>query len=302
MIFDFFKVLFTGKQKEPVEVQPEPIEPVDTGTLEATLQDIPMQPPVVVPKKPPVKNKKAAIMDTTPKEPTMAEIFFVVIDTTGRVEAKAFKPGLQNVYFIFANDEENAKQIVLSTFRRRPDLMSQLQFSIKATRLSAIVKTVRPGANFWTYIPFGGQRQPGQQSVPPDPSKLLRQDEYGQASSQAYIPEAPIGGEEITPDDLRGVQFSGADGRVLNKIRGSAAPLPEEAPPMTPYQESTAVKQLSDTNNALLQQNAQMMAQMQTMMAAIAAQNAPKTKRGKAAPATAPAAVVDGPDIPVSEG
>jgi len=302
MIFDFFKVLFTGKQPQPVEQKPEAVVPVDTGTLEATLHDIPMQPPVIAAKKTPVKNKKAAIIDTTQKEQTMPEIFFVAIDTTGRVEAKAFKPGLQNVYFIYANDEDNAKQIVLSTFRKRPDLMSQLQFSVKATRLSAIVKTVRPGANFWTYIPFGGQRQPGQQSVPPDPAKLLRQDEYGQASSQAYIPDAPIGGEEITPDDLRGVQFSGADGKVLNKLRGTAAPLPEEAPPMTPYQESTAVKQLSDTNNALLQQNAAMMAQMQQMMAAIAAANAPKPKRGKAAPAATPEAVVDGPDIPTAEG
>jgi hypothetical protein len=72
---------------------------------------------------------------------------------------------------------------------------------------------------------------------------------------------------------------------------------------MMPAQEYDAVKQLSETNSALLQQNAQMMQQMQQMMAAIAAQNAPKPKRGKAGPAApAPAAVVDGPDIPTAEG
>lgn len=275
MIFDFFSVLFKKTESTQVTSKNDDIDVLETIDNEDTIiKKIPQQI-----KKQVVKTKKHDIIQTTQKDINMAEIFLVVIDTTGRVEAKNFQPGVQNFYFIYANDEDNAKQIVLSTFRKKPHIVSQLQFAVKATRLSSIIKTVGQGSNFWTYVPFGGQRQPGQQGIPPKPEALLRTDEYGNPSAQAFTPTQPIGGEEITQEDLRGVQFSGADANVLNKIRGqSSVPLNEEAPPMTHHQESVAVKQMADTNAALLQQNQAMMAQMAQMMAVMAS-NQPKSRK-----------------------
>jgi hypothetical protein len=309
MIFDFFKVLF-NKQPAPIEVVSEPEETVNIqGLLEGSekrggVNDPPTKPKPAIsppPQKSATKSKKTVIIEEpTLKDINMAEIFLVVIDTTGRVEAKNFQPGIQNFYFIYANDEQTAKQIVLYTFRQRPGMMDQLSNATKATRLSSIVKTVGQGSNFWTYVPFGGQRQPGQQGVPPKPEALLRVDQYGNPSSQAFTPAAPVGGEVITPEDLRGVQFNGADGQVLNKLRGPVEPIPEEAPPMTPHQESIAVKQMADANAALLQQNQAMMAQMAKMMETMTAAQAQPAKRGRKA-ATAPAAPLADSDAPRAE-
>lgn len=285
MIFDFFKVLLSNKPKEQDLVIEEPIENENEKiVLSEQYKNI------LENKLPPIKskqkstnnidkNKKPVTIEST-KEITMSEIFLVVIDTTGRVEAKNFQQGIQNFYFIHASDEETAKQIVLSTFRKRPHLVSQLQYSVKATRLSSIVKTVGPGANFWTYVPFGGQRQPGQQGVPPKPEQLLRPDQYGQPSAANYVPSAPIGGEEITANDLRGVQFNGADAALLNKGRPAAAPLPEEAPPLSAEQEY-AVKQMADQNKSLMEQNKQIMEQMASMQQIVAAlaANQPKSRK-----------------------
>jgi hypothetical protein len=292
MIIDFFKVLL--RKQSPKEDILEPIETIEE-TIEETIIEptTPTTPTTThkpLPKKQVITSKKLVIIEEpTRKDTDMAEIFLVVIDTTGRMESKNFQPGIQNFYFIYANDEQTAKQIVLYTFRQRPGMMDQLSNATKATRLSSICKTVGQGANFWTYIPFGRQRQPGQQGVPPNPESLLRNDQYGNPSSQAFTPTAPVGGEVVTADDLKGVQFSGADAKLINKLRGPADPLPEEAPPMMPQQESVAVKQLADANNALMQQNQQMMAQMAKMMETLSANQPAKRGRKPAVQPTPPA-------------
>jgi hypothetical protein len=296
MFWKFIKVLFDDP-KDPEPVVEEPAEtPVFTEEQPTPIETPPPPKPKAKPApqaKPINKPKIPAIIeeDQQSKEHDMAEIYLVVIDTTGRVEAKNFPPAIQNFYFIFAQDEEQAKGIVLHTFRSRPALVAQLQYSVKATKLAAITRGIGPGSNFWTYVPFGNQRQPGQQGIMPSPDKLLKPNQYGEASSQTYIPQAPVGGEQITPDDLKGVQFDAADARVINKLRPqNAAPIPEEAAPLTPEQEAIA---------QLVEQNKAMMAKMEAMMSASAAPAPAKRVRTKTGPApAAPTDVPTGPAAP----
>lgn len=290
----YLKILFNDNKKEqpikeapkklvvPEEQPEEQLDVVEEEIFEEEeqeiikVEDIPVTPTKVVnkPKIPVIIDDRYKL-----KEQSMAEIFLVVIDTNGRPEAKNFQPGIQNFYFIHANDENEAKNIVLSTFRSRPHLVAQLQFAVKATRLTSVIKTVGQGSNFWTYVPFGHQRQPGQQALPPNPDKLLRPDQYGQPSAQNYTAPAPVGGEQITEEDLRGVQFDAADAKVINKLRNPTgapiAPLPEEAPPATPEQQ--------DTINKLLAQNQAMMEQMKKMTDQMAAAQAQPTRSRRVA-------------------
>ena len=250
-MWSFFKVLLSGKPSNDEELS-------DSDNINPSLEHGDTEPryiPKVNKEHKKVKEKVIINKEQPIKETHMAEVFLVVVDTTNRPEAKNFAQGIQNFYFVYANDEELAKGIVLHTFRSRPELVSQLQYCVKATRLSAIVKGLGPGSNFWTYVPFGRQRAPGQQAVLPNPDALLRNDEYGNPSSRTYVPPAPIGGEEITEEDLKKVQFSGADGKVLNKLRNPTGkpvePLPEELPPPSPEVAALTAQ----------------MAQMQAMMA-----------------------------------
>lgn len=294
---DFFKVLL-GLNPKPAS---QPKETVVVETVE-TLKPIEQKPPqspknIEVKEKSQIPKPQNIIKKVTkpviieePKEQNMAaEIFLVVIDTNGRPECTNFPQAIQNFYFIYANDEETAKGIVLHTFRSRQALLAQLQYATKATRLSSIVKSIGPGHNFWTYVPFGRQRSPGQQAIIPNPEALLKPDEYGNPSSKQYTPQAPTGGEEITADDLKGVQFNPADGKVMNKLRSNGqpvAPIDEEMPPVSP--EVAAL-------------NAQM-AQMQAMMTQLvqaqqANQRPARSSRKKASPTT-PEPPVDGEATP----
>jgi hypothetical protein len=291
-MLDFFKVLFGSKKliiplKDKDEDEEKSLVNLSSND-NINLPIIPPKPNIISkPQKPLAVTKKTDIIDTTIKDIIMSEIFLVVIDTTGRVEAKNFQPGVQNFYFVFATDEQTAKHIVLSTFNKRPGMMDQLVNGTKATRLQSIVKNMGQGSNFWTYVPFGGQRQPGQQGIPPSPDKLLRNNEYGSPSSQAYVPSAPVGGEEITADDLRGVQFSGADGKIMNKLRsGTGVSIDEEAPPLNPEQQ-IMMGAVQEQNKMLADQNKAMMEQMTTMMALVKATAsqvavAPKGRKAKA--------------------
>ena len=234
----------------------------------------------------------------------MAEIFLVVLDASGRTNFKALTQQFQNFYFVFANDEAKAKEMVLYSFmrsQRRPSdqLINEIQAALKATRLSAMLRNMNEKNNFWTYIPFGRRPGAGQQAVVPDPSKLVRpgdpQDPEA-TSARNYVPEAPASGVEVTEADLRGVQFSGADGTVLNKFRkpqDQVAQIPEEGPMMTPEQENM-VKSMADQNKLLMQQNQAMMEQMTKMVSMVNAAQAPapKSRRKAAAPPVDPPAPV----------
>ncbi len=86
----------------------------------------------------------------------MAEKFLVLIDTTGRPEVKdkGLKGGLKNFYFILANDADQARQMVLSTFARAPGVISQLQNSVKVIPLEKIAPHVNEKSAIWSYIPL----------------------------------------------------------------------------------------------------------------------------------------------------
>lgn len=86
----------------------------------------------------------------------MSEKFLVILDTTGRPEVKdrGLKGGLKNFYFILANDEAQARQMVLSTFSRAPSIMAQIQNSIRVIPLDKIAPHVNEKAVVWSYIPL----------------------------------------------------------------------------------------------------------------------------------------------------
>jgi len=289
MIFDFFKVLFKkDAQKTQQQNQVVDNEPIEINEAYKP----PVQKPSSIQQKKIInkpKVKSDIINETSLKEINMAEIFLVTIDTTGRPEAKGFVGGLQDFYFVFAQSDTDAKNIVLSTFRSRPGMMDQLQNATKATRLGAILKMLGPGSNFWTYIPFGHQRQPGQQGIPPNPEKLLRSDEFGNPSSQAYVPPAPAGGEQITEDDLKGVQFSGADAKIMNKLRGSNPDAPglpgEETAPSA--EQNKTIDELKATNANLVATQMAIMEQMKSL-GEVVKTLAEKPKRTRKAPPSDP--------------
>jgi hypothetical protein len=315
MIFDFFKVLFKNKQGSPKEpAQEDTLETPDAVQL--VNMNVPEQtnePPKVTPAKviresqkpPSVKNippsnlKKDAIINNIPhKEPSMSEIFLVVLDATGRTNFKALTQNIQNFYFVYATDEARAKEMVLYSFlrsQRRPadQLINEIQAALKATRMSAILRNMNEQNNFWTYVPFGRKPGAGQQIVAPDPSRMVHHTDPNMpdaTSARAYVPAAPASGVEVTPDDLRGVQFSAQDGAVLNKLKATAnggkvpMPLTEDAPPLNPENEEV-VRQVKEQNNQLLEANKQMMAKMEAM---ITAMSQPKKRGRKPADETQP--------------
>lgn len=292
-MFDFFKVLFGGSPKIPEETDEELVQEPEQEQKE------PVKEPVKEPQKVPIKKPKVPVVVPTPQKnikkvvkeviieeqkelDMVAEIFLVVIDTNGRPECSNFSPGIQNFYFIHALDETQATTIVLETFKQRPALRAQLQYATRATRLSSIVRSVGPGHNFWTYVPIGRQRSPGQQGIPPKPEQLLRPDEFGNPSSTRYAPQAPIGGEQVSEDELKSVQFNGADGKIINKLRATGQPIPplnEELPPVSP-EVAALTEQMS--------QMKEMMAQM------IQANQKPARSVKKKAPEVTPEPPVDG--------
>jgi hypothetical protein len=297
MIFDFFKILFTSKKPEPIPPQEEELlgSVVAMPLTESPIKNAGVNPLPTKPKpniKPlPQSPQKDVIINVQPiKEHEMSDIFLVVLDASGRTNFKALTQNIQNFYFVHAQDETKAKEMVLYSFmrsqRRPPDqLINEIQAALKATRLSAILRNMNEQNNFWTYVPFGRRPGAGQQIAPPDPSKLVQHTDPMQpdaTSARAYVPSAPAGGVEITPEDLRGVQFSAQDGAVMNKLKAAAnggkpvAPLPEEAPPLNP-ENDLVVSQMQEQNRKLMEANMQMMQKMNEMMAAMT----PPKRRGR---------------------
>lgn len=95
----------------------------------------------------------------------MSNRYLVVIDTTGRSNAKAFSKGIQNFYFVYAADGETARQMVLASFRSRPELLAQLVPCVKATPIDQILRLLNDRENSWSYVPMAGVRAPGQQAT-----------------------------------------------------------------------------------------------------------------------------------------
>jgi hypothetical protein len=266
-MFDFFKILFFNDSPlDPhiTNIDDKKVSPKQTYNIDEVIEQ-----------KPKLNNQiklkeniisKPSIIHKH-KEQAMAEIFLVVIDTTGRVEAKNFQPGIQNFYFVYAENEQNAKDIVLSTFIKRPGLVGQLQYSTKATPLSIIIKNIGKGSNFWTYVPMGSQRQAGQQAAPPSPDKLLGQDMYGEQSAQAFTPTHVVS-EEITADELRGVQFSGEDAKIVNSFKNTNS--------QENNSQSDLVNEMLKQNKAMAEQNQLMMSQMLQLMSKVTTPASPE--------------------------
>lgn len=104
------------------------------------------------------------------KENDYMRKYLVVLDTTNRPEVKdkGLAGGLKNFYFVFAQDINEAKVKVLSTFARTPHIVEQIQYSLSVTPIEDILNVLGPELQLWSYIPFSrSQRFPGQKSVPP---------------------------------------------------------------------------------------------------------------------------------------
>lgn len=96
--------------------------------------------------------------------------YLVVLDTTNRPEVKdrGLSGGLKNFYFVYAEDINQAKIRVLSTFAKAPHIVEQIQYSLTVTPIDDILNTLSSNMPLWSYIPFSrAQRFPGQKSVPP---------------------------------------------------------------------------------------------------------------------------------------
>lgn len=178
--------------------------------------------------KPVIIEKRIPIMSD------MKNIYVVTLDTTNRPEAKkAFRrEGIQNFYFVYVNGpniEQNikkAQEIVLSTFSRNATVFNAVHYSIKATPLSYIIENLDERRNFWTYIPFGGQRMAGQQSVPIPPERLLKKNEYGLESAQnVNVPK---------PQSVNKQNSFNADEIVKKKMPQSDVQMPSDPSQMTP--------------------------------------------------------------------
>lgn len=101
------------------------------------------------------------------KENIGMTLYLVVLDTQNRPEVKdrGLQGGLKNFYLVRATTERQAQEKVLATFRN-PHVISQIQYSIKATPLKKIVDTIEDGM-LWSYVPFSqGTRAPGQKATP----------------------------------------------------------------------------------------------------------------------------------------
>jgi len=147
----------------------------------------------------------------------MSKKFLVIIDTTNRPSAKGFSKGIQNIYFVYANDDIMAKNMVLQTFRARPELLRQLEPCVRATNVDDILKHLSQRENSWSYIPIGGTRLPGQQvnvplANPEDPN-------YQRMADKDYSPPKPItySGQNDTVIDPRTVgPMNEKDAKLLN--------------------------------------------------------------------------------------
>ncbi len=175
----------------------------------------------------------------TERKPIMSQVnlnhvYVVTLDTTNRPEAKrVFKrEGIQNFYFVYVNgpnienNMKKAQEIVLSTFTKNAAVFNAVQYSIKATPLLYVIGGLDEKRNFWTYIPFGGQRMAGQQAVPVTPEMLLRKNQYGQETAQeVQIPK---------PQVVNKQNSFNADDIVKKKTPQPQLEMPSDPSQMTP--------------------------------------------------------------------
>lgn len=191
MLFNLFKKYFSSKnEKKPDKVDTNSIDsligisykhPVKEPTI--TLKSISDNKKEEIDKQKLLYNKKQG-------EEYMGEKYLVVLDTTNRPEVKdrGLQGGLKNFYFIYATTPDQAREIVLRSFARTPQILNQIQYSITITPLTKIVPLMDENNYFWSYIPLNkGQRAPGQRSTPP---------------SQKINPNNP---EEVIPMDPRDI-------------------------------------------------------------------------------------------------
>jgi len=161
----------------------------------------------------------------------MAKVYLVVIDTTNRQAAKGWSKGIQNFYFVYANDGKMAEQMVLASFAARPELRAQLVPCVKATALDSIVKLLNARENSWSYIPIGGVRAPGQQGVIPvaDPNDPV----YARMADKDFVPAPPrtYSGQNDTVVDPRQAGVLTEDDKALLTKK---APVPAPAVPGAP--------------------------------------------------------------------
>lgn len=243
-MFDFFKILFKSpeiRNPSPKVELPEPPIDIEQEVLKKeVIHDKIMKPLVVKKQLIPEKNK----------EIIMSEIYLVVIDTTGRPEAKGMTKGIQNFYFVYAADETQAKNLVFYTFRNNRSFMAQIETSVRATKLSAIVGGMNQQFNFWSFVPFSGQRRPGQQAFPPSQNSLegvvTGKDGEQKVSARGFDPytKVDVGNEEY------------AAKQTLSELKGVRTDFPQKAAaPATPTMPANMTPEQ-------MQMMMQMMAQM----------------------------------------
>lgn len=168
--FGSLKNFFTTKEKEVVQeiTSIDTIVGVKIGNPQTkpivTIQSITQEPKKDVVEKPkPAYNNEQGVSH-------MAERYLVVLDTTNRPEVKdrGLQGGLKNFYFVYATQPDQAREIVLRSFARTPQVLHQIQYSLTVTPMSKIIPLMNEQNYFWSYIPLNkSQRSPGQRSTPP---------------------------------------------------------------------------------------------------------------------------------------
>ena len=122
------------------------------------------------------------------------ETYLVVIDSTHMPSAKSLSKNIQNFYFIKANDSNMAKQMVINTFRQRPQIAADVTRCISATPIKAITDLLNERQNVWSYVPIGNVRAPGQQGTGAALQQIERLNEQGrtqEVSHRDYQPPKP---------------------------------------------------------------------------------------------------------------
>lgn len=146
--------------------------------------------------------------------------YIVTIDTTDRPSAKGFRPGIQNFYICIAPGEMEAKNLVLSTFRGRPDFLNQLLPCTSATPLESITKLLSPNQALWSYIPIGGVRAPGQQKLIPNPDSVVQHNPIinMQSTKENFTPSS----KQVAPPKTYDAQAT-LDMNEANKVAPAAS-------------------------------------------------------------------------------
>ena len=170
-MFGSLKKFFSAKPKKTEES----VDTTDIDALIGIRHNQPVTNPTLTLKaiennKKEVSNKEKPVYNNEQGVLSMSERYLVVLDTTNRPEVKdrGLQGGLKNFYFIFATTPDQAREIVLRSFARTPQILNQIQYSLTVTPLKSIIPLMDERNYFWSYIPLNkGQRAPGQRATPP---------------------------------------------------------------------------------------------------------------------------------------